>query len=530
MNARRLGISTSLALPALLGWMLGACSPTVTNPSSSLPVDSVIISPAVDTVVLSATQQLRVALMDSLGAAITGRLVTWSSADPSIVEVSSGGVVTGQAMGSTVITATSEGKSATATVFAAPLVNIDPRLPSLFVGDTLSLGSHLTDNLGGAVPGIASGWVSLNPAIATVTATGLVTAISLGTATITATAGAGLGAVALVVLQPRIRTNRKIAFVQDVSTPFVPSILALRSMNADGSAQVTLTPDNFTVQAYEYSPDGSQIALIGRFDFGFGVSNSLYAMNADGTGLDSLRSDAAGGLRWSPDGSAILYTTTSHPGTLAIVHPDGTGFRQLAGMSGADLLEPEWSPDGRQIAFVRQTSSCEQLWVMDADGSHQQRLNVAASVCRLQWSPDGRDILFMGTPSPSGMWLVHPDGTGFRPFTLTCAGCPPVPLFDAMRWSPDATQLAFRLNDAGDVGVTNREGTILFTILLHQPNSINGTIDPAPRWSPDGLELVYGTRDAIPAHDPAVGVMSATGTGQLILTQGLVALTPRWQP
>jgi Tol biopolymer transport system component len=334
----------------------------------------------------------------------------------------------------------------------------------------------------------------------------------------------------LVVLQPLLRANRRIAFLQNISTPFVPSIFALQSMNPDGSALVTITPDNFTVQEYEYSPDGSQIALIGGYDFGFGVPSSLYVVNANGTGLDSLRSDASGWLRWSPDGLAILYTTTSHPGALAIVHPDGTGYRQLAGMSGADLLYAEWSPDGRQVAFVRQTSSCDQLWVMDADGSHQQPLNVAASACRVQWSPDGRDILFMGTPSPSGMWLVHPDGTGFRPFTLTCAGCPPVPLYDVMRWSPDATQLAFRLNDAGDVGVTNRDGTVLLTILLHQPNSLSGTIDPAPRWSPDGLELVYATRDAIPAHDPAVGVMSATGTGQVILTQGLVASTPRWQP
>lgn len=530
MNARRHGIRTSLALSAILGWMLGACSPTVTNPSSSLPVDSVIILPAVDTVVLHASQQLGVNLQDSLGAPISGRLVTWSSADTSIVQVGSSGRITGRAMGSANITATSEGKSATAAVFVAPVVNIDPRVPSLFAGDTITLGSHLTDNVGAAVPGLAAGWVSLNPGIATVTATGLITAVSVGTATITATAGAGLGRVDFVVLQPVIRANRRIAFLQDIPGAVVPSILALQSMNPDGSAQLSLTPDNFTVQEFEYSPDGSQIAFVGGYDFGFGVSNSLYVINANGTGLDSLRSDAAGWLRWSPDGSAILYTTTSHPGTLAVVHPDGTGYRQLAGMSSADLLYAEWSPDGRQIAFVRQTTSCEQLWVMDADGSHQQRLNVAASACRIQWSPDGRDILFMGTPSPSGMWLVHPDGSGFRPFTLTCAGCPAVPLYDVMRWAPDATQLAFRLNDAGDVGVTNRDGTVLLTILLHQPNSINGTIDPAPRWSPDGLELVYGTRDAIPAHDPAVGVMTATGTGQAILTQGLVAQTPRWQP
>lgn len=529
MIARRIGTRSSLAISAVLGWILGGCSPTVTSPSSSLPVDTVIISPAVDTVVLAASQQLRVTLKDSLGASITGRLVTWSSADPGVVQVSSGGVVTGKAMGSTVITATSEGKSATATVFAAPVVNIDPRLPSLFVGDTLSLGSHLTDNAGGAVTGAAAGWVSLNPAIATVTAAGLVTAVGIGTATITATANAGIGAVDLVVLQPRIGANRRIAFIHDTATGFISSLLELQSMNADGSALLTLTPDNFTVKEYEWSPDGSRIALIGDYDFGLGVSYSLYVMNANGTGLDSLRNDAAGGLRWSPDGSVILYTTTAVSGALATVRPDGTGFHQLAAMSGADLLSAEWSPDGRQIAFVRQTSACDQLWVMDADGSHQRRLNVAASACQLQWSPDGRDILFTDTTTAPGVWLVHPDSTGFRPYALTCAGCPSTPVV-LMQWSPDATRLAFRLNAAGDVGVASRDGSTLLSILVHQPASLGGTIDPAPRWSPDGLKLVYGTRDATVTPNPAVGVMNVTGTGQVVLTTGQQALTPRWQP
>jgi Tol biopolymer transport system component len=527
MNTRRSAANGSIILAAF-GWLLGACSPTVlTTPSSSLPVDTVVISPSVDTVALAASQQLGVTLRDSLGAIITGRLVTWASADTSIVKVSSGGLVTGRAMGSTTITATSEGKSATATVFAAPVVHIDPRLPSLFAGDTITLGSHLTDNAGGAVAGLAAGWVSLNPGIATVDAAGLVTAVNVGTATITATAGAGLGSVALVVLAPRIRTNRRIAFIHDTTTGLVQSLLELQSMNADGSALLTLTPDNFTVQEYSWSPDGSQIALLGDYDFGLGVSYSLYVMNATGTVLDSLRNGASGGLRWSPDGSMILYTTTS--GALAEVRPDGTGFRQLAAMTGSSLVNAEWAPDGRQIAFVRQSSSCDQLWVMDADGSHQQRLNAVTSACQLQWSPDGRDILFTGAGASAGVWLVHPDGTAYRPFAFTCGGCTAVPV-DLMRWSPDATQLAFRLNAAGDVGVASRDGSTLLTILVHQPTSIGGTIDPAPRWSPDGLKLVYGTRDATVTPNPAVGVMNATGTGQVVLTTGQQALSPSWQP
>ena len=51
---------------------------------------------------------------------------------------------------------------------------------------------------------------------------------------------------------------------------------------------------------------------------------------------------------------------------------------------------PAWSPDGRQIAFVRSYD----IWVMNADGSEQRRLASGAARDRSSWSPDGRTIAF----------------------------------------------------------------------------------------------------------------------------------------
>jgi uncharacterized protein YjdB len=81
-----------------------------------VPVATVNVVPAKLTISVGQTQQLTVSLLDAAGRLLTGRRITWSSADPSIATVSAGGLVRGRGKGTTVITTTSEGKSATASV------------------------------------------------------------------------------------------------------------------------------------------------------------------------------------------------------------------------------------------------------------------------------------------------------------------------------------------------------------------------------------------------------------------------------
>ena len=86
----------------------------------ALPVNTVTVSPALSTVAVGATAQLTVTLADVNGAALTGRTITYTSSNASVATVSTSGLVTGVATGTTVITATSEGKIGTATVNVTP--------------------------------------------------------------------------------------------------------------------------------------------------------------------------------------------------------------------------------------------------------------------------------------------------------------------------------------------------------------------------------------------------------------------------
>lgn len=84
-------------------------------PPPPAPVASVTVTPGEATVLVGATVQLTATTFDATGATLTGRTVTWSTADATIASVVDG-LVTGVGAGTVLITATSEGQSGSATV------------------------------------------------------------------------------------------------------------------------------------------------------------------------------------------------------------------------------------------------------------------------------------------------------------------------------------------------------------------------------------------------------------------------------
>ena len=72
------------------------------------------------TVKVGNTDQMTAVPKDAAGNALTGRVVTYSSSDPTIGTVDASGLVTGVAAGSVTITATCEGITATDTITVTP--------------------------------------------------------------------------------------------------------------------------------------------------------------------------------------------------------------------------------------------------------------------------------------------------------------------------------------------------------------------------------------------------------------------------
>ncbi|HUR91714.1 MAG TPA: alpha/beta fold hydrolase [Gemmatimonadaceae bacterium] len=165
-------------------------SDTASITVSLVPVASVTVSPATAILYLGQAVDLGAVAKDSAGNTLTGRAITWSSSDAAVAAVSPMGVVTAIAPGTVTITAAVEGKTGTASIWAAVVpvrtVTLSQGDATLYPTVTLDYDASAVDSAGNTLTGRPVSWSSGNTSVVTVSSTGLVTAIAQGEATITA--------------------------------------------------------------------------------------------------------------------------------------------------------------------------------------------------------------------------------------------------------------------------------------------------------------------------------------------------------
>ncbi len=156
--------------------------------------------------------------------------VTWRTSAATIATVSAGGVVAGVAQGTATITAVAVGDTtlrATVSVTVVPVVRavaVSPTTASLFINLTQQLTATVTADAG-AVQTVT--WRSSNPAAATVSATGLVTAVALGSSTVTALSTAD--------------TTRRASSTITVAPRAISVSIAQRNIGVNPGTSTTLT-------------------------------------------------------------------------------------------------------------------------------------------------------------------------------------------------------------------------------------------------------------------------------------------------
>jgi uncharacterized protein YjdB len=153
-------------ITATAGGQSASSTITVTN----VPVASVRIAEAVDTIGVGATKQLTAAAYDSGGGALPNRTIAWNSLNSNIATVDGSGTVTARALGTAQIVATCETKSATAVVTVTPgavaQITISPSSLSLYTGDTSHFQVVLTDIANDVLSGRTVTWTSSDSTVA----------------------------------------------------------------------------------------------------------------------------------------------------------------------------------------------------------------------------------------------------------------------------------------------------------------------------------------------------------------------------
>lgn len=199
---------------AVVSLSIMACKDDVTTmPTTFEPkVTSVVVTPTASQIEIGRTTTLTAVVKDQRDSVMSGKTVTWSSNNTSVATVAANvitagattAVVTAVTKGTANITATVEGKTVTVPVFV-----VDPTVatvtvtatvpPTFFVGQTLQATAVARDGGNNTLTSFATTWTSSAPAVATVSASGLITAVTAGTTTITATSGGRSGTLNVTV-------------------------------------------------------------------------------------------------------------------------------------------------------------------------------------------------------------------------------------------------------------------------------------------------------------------------------------------
>ena len=152
---------------------------------------------------------------------------------------------------------------------------------------------------------------------------------------------------------------------------------------------------------------------------------------------------------YQPNGSAILYARGTGNGTdLVLAALDSTEPKRITIGRGTDNTQPSYSPDGTQIAFISGRSGTPQVYIMDADGSNIQLLTTFKPGVRSyraspDWSPDGRAIAYEQQNGNFQVWMI--DLRDRVPKQLTSEGENEDP-----SWAPDGRHIVFTSSRGGD--------------------------------------------------------------------------------
>jgi Tol biopolymer transport system component len=189
-----------------------------------------------------------------------------------------------------------------------------------------------------------------------------------------------------------------------------------------GQANLLFGDSQMLGYAPRWSPDGKRLGYV---DPQAGVR----VVDLDSTALQTFPSQSGSMGTWSPDGQRIVLEDMAFEGEryqsfLVRAELTDGSMHQIGGKeTQVDDGSPNWSPAGDWIAFGRKAladgtpTAGQQLWLMRPDGAeaHALATDPEAHFGSFAWSPDSRQIVYLRFPLMTAdaypsIWLVSLDG------------------------------------------------------------------------------------------------------------------------
>jgi TolB protein len=211
---------------------------------------------------------------------------------------------------------------------------------------------------------------------------------------------------------------------------------------------IRITTDNAAVNHVSWSPDGQKLAFfaanMGRYQYG------IYTVITDGSLLTRLDPHLVGDVvnlepNWSPDGKQIIF---SQGNRIHIMDANGSNAYFVT-----EGNYPSWSPDGRLIIFVRryEQNLFGDIFTLDMNSNTYRQLTHDFYANAPAWSPDGKQIAFYGYDQKgenAGIFLMNADGSNMVRLTENSA---------EPSWSRDGKRILYA--DSSEVYEANVDGS-----------------------------------------------------------------------
>ena len=240
----------------------------------------------------------------------------------------------------------------------------------------------------------------------------------------------------------------------------------------------------------------------------------------------------------SPDGSRVAYPCTFAPGdgdnhAVCIGAVQGPArkivlrHRDRAGRPDS-LSSVQWSHDGRQLSYLRETAKGNEAWAVRADGTHRRLLPTEGN--ESAWSPDGARLAYAREQPGQDRGIFVVGSAGTAPARRIARGNGDV---YALRWSPRGAWISYVLDAPGlgadGIYVVRPDGRQRHRIAA-QPFPSAGGATNAPYfsqwvgWSADERSLAYtNSPDVDPVNvayvvDVAGGRSTRIGEGKVLFS------------